>query len=133
MPETDTTDHPQEESNSEKGIDIKYMKSHFFRVVHADGAFGGIGPRGDVHMSVYSERYALPDAGRLHAGEIGSLERREEIQSSGQIVRELECDIVFDYVTAVGLRNWLNDKIKELQNIIKQAQEEQRERQKKAS
>lgn len=133
MPEKDTTNETGSPSNPESNIGIKYMKSHFFRVVHADGAFGGIGPRGDVHMSVYSERYALPDRGTLHPGEIGTLERREEIETSGQIVRELECDIVFDYVTAVGLRNWLNDKIKELQNLIKQAQEEQRERQKKAS
>jgi hypothetical protein len=102
------------------------MKSNFFRVIHADGAWGGIGPRGDIHMSFYNERGALPDSGIITVGDDGKPIKPEVAQSSGSVVREIECDVIFDLITAIGFRKWLDDKIKELNRVIREAQEEQK-------
>jgi hypothetical protein len=41
-------------------IEFDFIKSNFFRVIHVDGAFGGLSPNGFVHMALYSERRAIP-------------------------------------------------------------------------
>jgi hypothetical protein len=125
MDEKDTTQEGGDPSN-EHEVRVKYMKSNFFRVIHADGAWGGISPRGDIHMSFYSERGALPDSGVITVGDDGKSIKPEVAQGSGSLVREIECDLVFDLITAIGCRKWLDDKIKELNRIIKEAQDQQK-------
>ena len=90
------------------------IKSNFFRVIHADGAFGGVSPNGYIHMSIYSERRALP---RLIVHEIEPDSLGKEVGREGRagMVRELEVDVVLDEGTAIALRQWLGDKIEELQ------------------
>ena len=39
-----------------------YLKNPAFRVVHVDGAVGGVTPRGRIPMAVYSERPAIPQS-----------------------------------------------------------------------
>jgi len=128
MPENDTTETQGHASNSSEKVTVSYMKSNFFRVIHADGAWGGLAPRGDIHMSFYSERAALPDSGTIPVNSAGKPIASEETTSSSQIVRELECDVVFDLVTAIGLRKWLDEKISDLQHLIKEAKEQQQQR-----
>lgn len=124
MAENDTTQQGADPSN-EREIRFKYVKSNFFRVIHADGAWGGIATRGNIHMSFYNERAALPDSSAIRFDADGKVVAPEEAQTSSSMVREIECDVVFDLVTAIGLRRWLDEKIKELNNIIKEAQEQQ--------
>jgi hypothetical protein len=130
MSEKDTTQEGRDPSNKHE-VPVKYVKSNFFRVIHADGAWGGISPRGDIHMSFYNERGALPDSGVITVGDEGKIVKPEAVQSSGSLVREIECDVVFDLVTAVGFRKWLDNKISEMNQLIKQAQEEQHKTQTK--
>jgi hypothetical protein len=130
MDEKDTTQEGRDPSNTHEVL-VKYMKSNFFRVIHADGAWGGIGPRGDIHMSFYNERGALPESGVITINADGRSLKPELAQSSGSLVREIECDIVFDLTTAVGFRKWLDDKINELNRLLKEAQEERQKTQTK--
>lgn len=125
MSEKDTTEAAEAPSNEQQEIHFRYVKSNFFRVIHADGAWGGLSPRGDIHMSFYNERGALPDSSVLTLGPDGPL-KSEVAESKGDLIREIECDIVLDLATAIGLRRWLDDKVKELQAVLKAAQEEQR-------
>lgn len=97
-----------------------YIKSQSFRVVHVDGALGGVTPRGLIHCAVYSERAAIPQTtehdlsaeGRL--GDVVSQEGKEGI------VRELDVDLIMTMQTAIDLRDWLNARIGELENAIAQ-------------
>jgi hypothetical protein len=132
MPENDTTKASPDPSNKQTEIKFKYMKSNFFRVIHADGAWGGVSPRGDIHMSFYNERGALPDSSTLTVSADSSEQSPEVAQSSGAIIREIECDVVLDLGTALSLSKWLDEKIKDLQTLIKTLQEEN-EKQKKQS
>ena len=124
MDETDTTQKGTDPSN-EQEVRFKYIKSNFFRVIHADGAWGGISTRGDIHMSFYNERAALPDSSVLTLGPDGRSLKPEVVESSGGITREVECDVVFDLITAVALRRWLDDKINEMNQIVQEAQKQQ--------
>jgi hypothetical protein len=131
MGENDTTKAGEDPSNGQE-LRFTYVKSNFFRVIHADGAWGGISPRGDIHVSFYNERGALPDSSILTLGADGKPLKPEEAQSSGTIIREIECDVVLDLAAATGLRKWLEDNINELNRVIKEARDQQKQNNQKS-
>lgn len=104
-------------------ITFNYFKSQFFRVVHADGAWGGVSPRGDIHISFYNERVAIPDKSRVVVSKIGLPLKPEEFEATSTMVREVEVDVIVDLTTAIQLRAWLNSKIETLQALIRAAEE----------
>lgn len=103
------------------GIDLEanrvrfdYIKSNFFRVVHIDGAFGGISPRGDhILMTVWNERGPIPKQ-TVHeisdSGVVGQ-EIMEDRITREAIVREVETQLVMDISVAEQVVAWLNVKI----------------------
>lgn len=101
-----------------KEIAYDFIKSNFFRVVHADGVFGGLAPNGNIHMQVYSERKAIPQK-TVHAVESGELgpEIHAKRQERKAVVREVEVDVVFNIAQAEAMRAWLADKIDTFQKI----------------
>jgi hypothetical protein len=92
---------------------FNYIKSNYFRVVHADGAMGGFTPRGQLFFSLYSERAPLPDVTvqAIEGGQLGK-EITEKREGSAGIARELEVGVVMDIAVAKSLRDWLNERIK---------------------
>ncbi len=95
-----------------KEIEFDYIKSNFFRVIRADGAFGGLAPNGAIHMGIYSERQPIPQK-VVHAVQDGQLgpELLDKRQGRKAVIREMEVDVVLDIGQAIGLRQWLDDKI----------------------
>jgi hypothetical protein len=96
---------------------FEFIKSIHFRPISVDGAFGGLSPTGrSIHMTLYSERRALPKK-TVHPlsldGKLGE-EIREKREVREGIIREMEVDAVMDLPTAIALRKWLTDKIQEL-------------------
>jgi hypothetical protein len=110
-------------------IEFHFEKSNFFRVIHVDGAFGGISPSTQmIHMSIFSERQPIPKkvGQKIQHGVLGAeiLEKRE---SRTGIFRELEADLVISPKVAIALRGWLDERINEAQlarEIMEQAQKE---------
>ena len=119
-------DKNNKEGNADTDVQeivFKYVKSNFYRVIHANGAFGGISGRGEIHIGFYSERLEFPDSSTLAispAGLIGT----EKFEGSGKPVREVEADIVVDLGTAKQLKVWLDNKITAMETLIEQAQKE---------
>ncbi|MGB0036504.1 MAG: hypothetical protein WBP79_13625 [Candidatus Acidiferrales bacterium] len=95
-------------------ITFHYIKSNFFRVVHADGAMGGFTPRGQIFFSLYSERAPLPDVTVQNVENNGQLgnEIIEQRKGSEGILRELEVGVVMDVQVAQSLVVWLQERIK---------------------
>jgi hypothetical protein len=102
-----------------KEIEFDFVKSNFFRVIRADGAFGGVSPQGAIHMAVYSERQPIPTktVHKFEGMQLGP-EIRSKRQGRKAIVREVEADIVLELGQAIILRDWLGAKIGELQAIM---------------
>jgi hypothetical protein len=97
-----------------------WIKSTLFRVVHADGAWGGISPRGTLHFAVYNERNAIPQVTSRPIKQIGeSFEAGAETTVAARegLVREIEVEVIMDYQTAVEFHQWLTTKIDQLRQI----------------
>ena len=101
-----------------KKIKFSFIKSSYYRVIHADGAHGGVTPRGTIFAAFYNERAPIPQR-TVHAvkGDSLSTELREERIEKEGFVREVEVGIVMDVNTATALHKWLGDKIGELEKI----------------
>lgn len=92
-----------------------WIKSGLFRVVHADGAYGGISSRGNLHFSLYNERAAIPRLSErdIKVNEDGSIVAGPErtTESREGFVREVEVEVMMDYKTAVEFFEWLEQKV----------------------
>jgi hypothetical protein len=98
-------------------VEIYYHKSNFFRVVHADGCYGGVTPRGSIHCAFFSERGAIPLRTSLSIVE-GQAATEKTLESKPGLVRELEVDLVMDFNVAVTLYVWLFDKLDALRKAM---------------
>jgi hypothetical protein len=108
-------------------VDFHFIKSNLFRVIHCDGVWGGIAPSGLLHVSVFSERAAIPKhiANALtDQGKPG-----QEILREGRTgyVREIDADIVMGIETAKLLRDWLSARVTEFDEMQRALQKLQQQ------
>lgn len=100
-------------------VRFHYIKSNSFRVIHADGAFGGLSPRGGIHMALYNERLPIPRE-TVHEvtpeGKLGKEIRPERVAREG-IVREVEVGVVMSIDTTRSLIEWLTRKVEEAEKL----------------
>jgi hypothetical protein len=98
-------------------LKYNYIKSNFFRVIYAEGAYGGINPRGNINFSFYNERNAIPQLTELdvesnEAGLVVSSGVEKPTQARDGIVRELEVEVSMSLDTAIAFHDWLGARIK---------------------
>lgn len=94
-----------------KSVEIHYLKANDFRVIHADGVWGGVAPRGYITMSVFSERNPIPRKMIFDVTPDGQLGPETGRDSKEGIIREVEVDVVMDVPLAKSLIRWLQDKV----------------------
>jgi hypothetical protein len=99
-------------------IEFHFEKSGLFRVIHVDGVVGSIAPGNHlIRMSVYSERAPVPQVmvHRITNGTLGGEVTEKRVSRSG-VYREVDADLVINVDTAIAIRGWLDDRIKDVEN-----------------
>jgi hypothetical protein len=98
-----------------KEVAFEFIKGNFFRVIHADGVWGGLTPHFDIHMDFWSERHPIPKRIVFEVTEEGAIgpEQRDRRESRDAIVREVEVGVVMGIPEAIALRDWLDTKIEQ--------------------
>ncbi len=101
-------------------VRVEYVKCYYFRVVHVDGAHGGVSPRLGLFISFYSERFPIPKVLTHEISSSGALgeEVRAERETKTGIIREVEVGVTLDLAAAKSLASWLNEKVVELEKVI---------------
>lgn len=101
-------------------VKFHYIKGNFFRVIHADGAIGGLTPARNIYVALFSERAAMPQVVELTVRQDGSL--GDEVKRVGKegLVREIEVGVMLNATTAQRLAEWL---LKQAQ-ILKESEPE---------
>jgi hypothetical protein len=99
-------------------IPVFITKSNFYRVVHADGIYGGGTPTpGNIMMTFYSHRVPFPKGAVNDA-------RGNEIVSKRDakfgIEQEYEVSLVVSLETARVMLTWLNNTIKNTEILLQQ-------------
>lgn len=98
---------------------IHYLKTNNYKTVFVDGAYGGITPKGLLHMDLYLERHPIPKTSKIKIDDSGNL-LDEEVQEKKQgIVREVQCGLAMDINTAISIRDWINTKLEQYEKLFK--------------
>lgn len=89
-----------------------FVKSSQFRVVHADGAWGGITPQGLISLAAYSERFPIPTTVDHKVDPDGKL--GAEVRRTGRdgVLREVEVDLLMSVEVAESFVEFLSRHIK---------------------
>lgn len=89
---------------------ISYIKSNLYRVIFAEGAYGGVSPRGMISFALYNERQAIPRNSEVTVTDRSVLS--EAITDTrGGLVREVEAQIMMGLDEAAELSRWLAEKV----------------------
>lgn len=96
---------------------IEYQKSQSFRVIHADGAYGGTSPHLQLFIAFYSERFPIPKVLTYEVSASGAPEREivAERESKEGVIREVEVGVTLDINAAKGFATWLAQEVAELE------------------
>ncbi len=95
-------------------IRFDYIKSNHFRVVRAEGVFGGVTPKGLIWATFWTERGPIPTQMVHPVAPEGTLEPEDRSRRvvRDAMIREAEVNVTLDLPTAVAFREWLDEKIK---------------------
>lgn len=104
-----------------ESIDFHFIKSADYKVIHVDGAHGGISPHGYVQMTLYAERFPIPQITTHSITPEKQLGKETDRVGRDGLIRECAVTAMMDYRTTVALRDWLNQKIE----ILDKAKETQ--------
>lgn len=93
-------------------IKVYYEKGKLFRVIHVDGALGGLTPSRNIFVSLYSQRDPLPTVIEQRFSPDGTL--GEEISREGKtgLFREMEIGLVLTAPVARELAKFLTEQAK---------------------
>jgi hypothetical protein len=112
----------EEEKVTGERIRFIYTRSNFYREISAGGAYGGLTPELDIHMTLFNQHsvdfkeqvFYLTENGRLGP----EVKRENDKEYAQEINREIEVGITMNIATAINLTRWLRGKIMEAQKII---------------
>lgn len=88
-------------------LTFKYIHPDGLRDYYVNGAWGGITPRKEIHMHLYSERHPIPKLAIHKVKQDGSLEKEDKMELGGDIVRLIQASVIMNIDTAISLRDWL--------------------------
>jgi hypothetical protein len=92
-------------------LQVRYVRSTAFRVLHADGVYGGVLPSLKIHMSFYEERGPLPNRVTYAISPEGAVKEASEIEIEEGIIREVETTVTMTLDMCKVFLEWLREKI----------------------
>jgi len=98
-------------------LSVSYIKSSQFRVVSAQGAYGGFAPRGHFALTVFSERSAIPQETILQVDPITKTGTETVTKTRAGIVRELEVCLMLDKQSLIELHRWIGQHLDALKKL----------------
>ena len=97
-------------------VRFHYIKSSLYRTAHVDGAWGGGTPGGLIAMTVYSERFPIPQVlvKALSDTKLGDEVPGTRVAKEG-VIREVEATLTMTLPVARAMRTWLDERIKNVE------------------
>lgn len=98
-------------------FDIKYIFPDDYNPKYANGAWGGISPRGDLIVNFFLERMPLPTKETYELRPEGNLGQRLNSDPEGietTMIRFIQSGLVLNLENAISIHQWLGNKIEEM-------------------
>jgi hypothetical protein len=108
-------------------ITFKYKFTEDYNPKYVNGAYGGIGPRGELIVNFYLERQPIPKK-ESHAidqeGGVQELISRTPENINQQIIRFVETGIVLNYESGKRIYEWLGKHLQTLEQLTENDKDE---------
>lgn len=108
------TDETQEGTNVSE-LTLQYTKSVLCRVIHVDGAWGGITPQGAIQMDLYSQKHEVPASTTYDVLKEDPSSQRSNLKEKRTVnrgfVREVEVEVIMSPEVARTLKTWLEERL----------------------
>jgi hypothetical protein len=100
----------KQKNKKSDSVEFHYIKSPTYRSYHVDGLHGGFAPTGYLYANIFHERFPIPQIETINV-ENGVLGEITDKETKTGVVRLVEASLAMNYATAVSIRDWLNDRI----------------------
>ena len=95
-------------------VRFNYKKADDYRIIFANGAYGGFTPRKELMFHFFHEYKETPETEVMAIGEDGSpVPIRKDIPEEIEMTRELKVGIVLTIEEAFSIGRWMLDKVEE--------------------
>lgn len=101
---------PRDMERSEE-VDIKFKTSDDHRTVYANGVYGGMTSRGDMHMDFVTDRSERPDKQSFKINKDGSLGRQVGEEGGDDVIRERQVSVFLKPDNAFSIATWMIAKL----------------------
>ena len=98
--------------NQPDEISIEWEYDKNYRMVPANGMWGGITPRGDLRIDFFVESMPVPDsgAGKLLNDGSGRYTERQEASEKVTVVRQIQVGVMVPSQQVQSFMRWFQDK-----------------------
>ncbi len=109
---------PPPNKAAQNQIKFDFIKTSYFRSIHADGVWGGVNGHLDIAMAFFSERPAIPQqiTVPIENGKLGN-ELEEKRIGRDTVVRDVEISVTMNVEVARAFRQWLDERIRAVDEI----------------
>jgi hypothetical protein len=109
---------PPPNKTAQNQIKFDFIKTSYFRSIHADGVWGGVNGHLDIAMAFFSERPAIPQqiTVPIENGKLGN-ELEEKRIGRDTVVRDVEISVTMNVEVARAFRQWLDERIRAVDEI----------------
>ncbi len=101
-----------------KTLPLAYKEAASYKAIRAHGVYGGVTPRAEIFIAMFSERLPFPEQGHIDIFRDGRPSEEIDERLSAGVVREIEVGITMDLATARNFRDWIDEKIRTLEGAI---------------
>nr|AGF93468.1 hypothetical protein FLSS-27_0017 [uncultured organism] len=109
-PEENDGFDPREMERSEE-VDIKFQTSDEHRTIYANGVYGGMTSRGDLHMDFVTDHSERPETQSFKINQDGSLGRQVGEKGGDDVIRERQVSVYLKPENAYSIATWMLAKI----------------------
>ena len=103
------------EEQQDNRVVFQYEKDPDYRVVYANGAFGGVTPRGDIKFELFIEYVKAPETIVHSMTPDGLGPEIERLPDRTPITRESQVGVIMSPNQAKSLAHWLLGKLSEVE------------------
>ena len=101
-------------------ITIKYIQATDYKIIAANGAYGGVTPKGDIMMNLFVEHATVPES-VTHDVVEGKLGPQVATDKGGSMfTRDLQIGVVMSADQAEQIAVWLHGKAEEVKKLKKE-------------
>lgn len=114
-------------NQKKKTFTFKYIIPDDLRDYYINGAYGGVTPRNEISMHLFSERRPIPLSLTYTINKDNTLSKDKKQKYGADVIRLVQSSVVMDVSTAKAIRDWLDNKIKFINKLEEKKESEKKE------